>query len=91
MIFYSPSIDDTYNLIVLVCIMFNNKITVLDDVWYHLVVSFVTDVQYHLVGLDLPDPAVVPTRPGGCSIRAVGLDLQSRPIGYKDFQSAGQQ
>ena len=45
MIFYSPSIDDTYNLIVLVCIMFNNKITVLDDVWYHLVVSFVTDVQ----------------------------------------------
>jgi hypothetical protein len=66
-IFYSPSIDDTYNLIVLVCIMFNNKITVLDDVWYHLVVSFVTDVQYHLVGLDLPDPADVPTRPSGCS------------------------
>ena len=23
--------------------------------------------------------------------RAVGLDLQSRPIEYKDFQSAGQQ
>ena len=55
--------------------MFNNKITVLDDVWYHLVVSFVTDVQYHLVGLDLPDPADV-------RLRAVGLDLQSRPIGY---------
>ena len=40
------------------------------------------------------------TRPGGCSqqgkipdpadvrLRAVGLDLQSRPIEYKDFQSA---
>lgn len=62
MIFYSPSIDDTYNLIVLVCIMFNNKISVLDDVWYHLVVSFVMDVQYHLVGLDLPDPADGPTQ-----------------------------
>ena len=53
---------------------------------------------------DVPDPAdvrVVPlARPGGCSIRAVGpdltvqmfhavpLDLQSRPIEYKDFQSA---
>ena len=68
--------------------MFNNKISVLDDVWYHLVVSFVMDVQYHLVGLDLPDPADVPTRLGGCSIRAVGLDLQSRPIEYKDLQSA---
>ena len=31
-----------------------------------------------------PDPADVPCR-------AVGLDLQSRPIEYKDFQSAGQQ
>jgi len=28
------------------------------------------------------------TRPGGCSCRAAGLDLQSRPIEYKDFQSA---
>ena len=27
-------------------------------------------------------------RPSGCSCRAVGLDLQSRPIEYKDFQSA---
>ena len=44
MIFYSPSIDDTYNLIVLVCIMFNNKISVLAYVRYHFVVSFVTDV-----------------------------------------------
>jgi hypothetical protein len=31
------------------------------------------------------------TRPGGCSCRAAGLDLQSRPIEYKDFQSARQQ
>ena len=83
MIFYSPSIDDTYNLIVLVCIMFNNKISVLADVRYHLVVSFVTDVQYHLVGLDLPDPADVQsvplasTRPCRYSCRTVDLDLQS--------------
>ena len=27
-------------------------------------------------------------RPGGCSCHAVGLDLQSIPIEYKDFQSA---
>jgi len=27
-------------------------------------------------------------RPRGCSCRAVGLDLQSRPIEYKDLQSA---
>ena len=32
-----------------------------------------------------------PTRPRGCSYRTAGLDLQSRPIEYKDFQSAGQQ
>jgi hypothetical protein len=44
---------------------------------------------------DVSDPADVrtvgPSRPGGCSCHAVGLDLQSRPIEYKDFQSAGQQ
>ena len=39
----------------------------------------------------------IDSRPGGCSdpadvrLRAAGLDLQSRPIEYKDFQSAGQQ
>ena len=31
--------------------------------------------------MHIPDPADVPCR-------AVGLDLQSRPIEYKDFQSA---
>jgi len=45
-----------------------------------------------ILALVLPDPAdvrIVPlARPGGCSGRAVGLDLQSRPIEYKDLQSA---
>ncbi len=38
-----------------------------------------------------PDPADVrsdPPDPADVQCRAAGLDLQSRPIEYKDFQSA---
>ena len=41
-----------------------------------------------------PDPADVrsdPPDPADVRLRVAGLDLQSRPIEYKDFQSARQQ
>ena len=47
-----------------------------------------------ILALVLPDPADVrsdPLDPADVRCRAAGLDLQSRPIEYKDFQSAGQQ
>ena len=47
-----------------------------------------------LHAVPLPDPADVrpdPPDPTDVRLLAVGLDLQSRPIEYKDFQSAGQQ
>ncbi len=43
-----------------------------------------------LHAVSMPDPADVrsdPPDPADVRLRAVGLDLQSRPIEYKDFQS----
>jgi hypothetical protein len=53
---------------------------------------FVVTPLVQPIGPDLADVRVVPlvwiSDPADVPCRTVGLDLQSRPIEYKDFQSA---